>query len=504
MRQMHFMVKEDKTMENKSKKTRNIIGIVLVVIIGLVVWSMISTQSKWKYGKLGLAEYEKGDYKEAIKYYTLGIESNPSNASLYNNRGLAHFKLKEYEKALSDYSKAVELKTDFAVAYCNRGLAHFKSAQVPKAIIDFTKAIELDPKHVDAYYNRGCSYSQSVHYHEYLFTSEVEDAFQRALADFDKALELDPGYALAFAGKGTAYHRHRDWDRANAEYARALKLKDKIVERWGRKALSAVVEGRGRNYLTLVELEKAASHYDEALELDPKYRRAISLGVSVYGRLRNYNKVVELHSKMIHLIENDPEFKDHAHGTGRPYAGRAEAHYLLGRYDRAIADCQKALSSGSAEGHGNSNAEVHRYLCKIYLKTGKEQDAKKELNKAITLYTGKTGSKIEKVAVSGYSGRGLCYLDIEEYDRAISDFEKVIALNTPFDIKKYTKSILGCKGYAYAHMNLGLAYWKMGKREKANEYLKKAIKVLDEGDRPYRSKEIRDALKTGDVAGLLK
>jgi len=283
-------------------------------------------------------------------------------------------------------------------------------------------------------------------------------------------------------------------------------LSDKIAERWGRKALSAVVEGRGRNYLTLVELEKAASHYDKALELDPKSRRAISLGASVYRWLKNYNKVVELHSKMIHLIENDPEFKGH-HGhkrIGSAYAARGKTYYLLGQYDKARADCQKALSSGSAEGHGNSNAEVHRYLGKIYLKTGKEQDAKKELNKAITLYTGKTGSKIMRVAVGGYNGRGLCYLDLEEYDRAIPDFEKVIALNTPFDIKKYRKSILGCKGYAYAHMNLGLAYWKMGKREKANEYLKKAIKVLDEGDRPYRSKELRDALKTGDVAGLLK
>ena len=87
---------------------------------------------------------------------------------------------------------------------------------------------------------------------------------------------------------------------------------------------------------------------------------------------------------------------------------------------------------------------------------------------------------------------------------ASADFEKVIALNTPFDIKKYPKSILGCKDYEYANMNLGLAYWNMGKREKANEYLKKAIKVLDKGDRPYRSKELRDALKTGDIAGLLK
>ena len=48
------------------------------------------------------------------------------------------------------------------------------------------------------------------------------------------------------------------------------------------------------------------------------------------------------------------------------------------------------------------------------------------------MYAGKTGSKIKNVAVSGYNGRGFCYLDLGEYDREISDFEKLIELNTPW------------------------------------------------------------------------
>ncbi len=110
---------------------------------------------------------------------------------------------------------------------------------------------------------------------------------------------------------------------------------------------------------------------------------------------------------MIDLIENDPEFKNYS-GTGRSYAGRAKVYYMLGRYDKATADSQKALSSGSAEGHGYSIVEVYRYLGKIYLKTGKRQEAEKELKEAIKLYADKTGSKIKRVAAGGYTGRGLC------------------------------------------------------------------------------------------------
>lgn len=492
-------------MEDKNKSTRNIIGIVLVILIGLGVWSMISTQSKWKYEKLGLAEYGKSNYQEAVKYYTLGIESDPGNASLHNNLGLAHFKFKEYDQALADYTNAVELKPDFAVAYCNRGLAYFKSARTlssedrkktyDKAIMDFTKAIELDPAFAEAFYNRGLSRNQFFHYYGKPFTSEIEDIYRKALADFDKALELDPDFALAFAGKGNSYYRYGNWNEAAAEYTKAIKLKDKIENRWGQKALAGVFSSSGRNYLALNELEKSGSDYEEVVELDPRSTAPSGHGASVWFKLKNYDKLIEVYSKMIDLIENDSEFKNYS-GTGRSYAGRAKTYYMLGRYDKAIADSQKALSSGSAEGHGYSIVEVHRYLGKIYLKTGKRQEAEKELKEAIRLYADKTGSKIKRVAAGGYTGRGLCWLDLEGYDRAITDFEEALALNTPFDPEKD-------RGYAEAHKNLGLVYWKKGEKDKANKYLEKAIRLFEEGGRKYQAKELKEALKTGGVEGLL-
>jgi len=48
------------------------------------------------------------------------------------------------------------------------------------------------------------------------------------------------------------------------------------------------------------------------------------------------------------------------------------------------------------------------------------------------LYTGETESKIKNVADIGYNGREFCCLDVGEYDRAISDFEELIELNTPW------------------------------------------------------------------------
>lgn len=51
-------------MTKRSNKSRNIIGVLLVVLIGLVVWSMVTTvtaESKAKDKHLGIAEYKKGE-----------------------------------------------------------------------------------------------------------------------------------------------------------------------------------------------------------------------------------------------------------------------------------------------------------------------------------------------------------------------------------------------------------------------------------------------------------
>ena len=162
-------------MAKNSKKTRNIIGIVLVVLIGLVVWSMVTAMGSREKPDddkhLGIAEYEKGNYQKAIEYYNKGLEAKPDDPCLFNNRGLAYYALRKYDEAISDYSKAIELRPDFVNAYYNRGLAYFRKGSYynfgprKKAISDFTKVIELRPDLVDAYYMRAVTFTEQVHYH---------------------------------------------------------------------------------------------------------------------------------------------------------------------------------------------------------------------------------------------------------------------------------------------------------------------------------------------------
>ncbi|MBW2039258.1 MAG: tetratricopeptide repeat protein [Deltaproteobacteria bacterium] len=455
-------------MGKKGRKKRNLIGIVLVILMGLVVWSLVSTQYKWKYSDSGLAEYKKGNFQEAIENYARAIESNPDDASLYNNRGLAYAGLKEYEKAISDYDKAIELKPDYAVAYCNRGLSYFKKGSwgnkdpYKRAISDFSKAIELDPDYVDAYYNRGLAYNKFVHYYSKPFSAEDEDKYNKAIADFDKVIELNNSYVLALAGKANAIYRYGNWEEAEKLYNKALQHEREIIARVGSKGLAGVYYSRGRNYMNFIDIRKALSDFKKVIELEPDNDAAFTYIAIINLELEQYEEAIRYANKKIEL---EGSKKDSNY-----YSTLGKCHYGLGEYDKAIANLKRALDLPLRHG---SKESLRRWLGKAYKESREMEKAKEQLQKAVELLskriqTGRNG-------YTNYQERGLCYIELEQYDKAISDFKKVISLKEKTDRRVYYWN-----SYLEAHKNVGITYSKMGNKEKAKEYFQITIKLAEE------------------------
>ena len=478
-------------MGKEKSKTRNIISIVLVVLIGLLVWSMVSTQSKSKYSDIGLEEYEKGNYQEAIENFTKAIESHPDDAFLYNNRGLAAYygakKAKEYKKAISDYSKALKLKPDYAVAYHNRGLAYFKrgggtnTGPFDKAISDFTKAIELKPDYLDAYYNRGLSHTHFLHYYNKPFTEEVIGRFNKATADFNKALELEPDYVLAYAGLGNAYYRHGEWDKATEYYNKALAREDLILKKVGEKGLKGVYHSRARNYNQFQRtFHDAVSDYKKELELNPESLDALGHIAMISVLSGDCKGGLETCNRAIDLIEA----RERSGEAAYIYSYRAQCYYGLGEYDKAVSDCEKTMKNAPLIG------ETHRHMGFCYLKMGDAEKAKKTFEKGIAYLT----KEIEKGGPYGpgteyrsYNERGLCYMGLGEYDKAIHNFKKTREFSPPC-------LVYGKDFYVEATKNLGIAYREMGDNEKTKLYFEEALKraEIPKVGMTISAKEIRE------------
>ena len=482
-------------MVNRSKKSRNITGIVLVILTGLVVWSMVNVvtaeSGKSKYKHLGIAEYEKGNYQEAIKHYDNGVKSTPDDACLFNNRGLAYYSLEQYDKSFADYTKAIELRPDFVDAYYNRGLAHFRKGSSynleprKKAIDDFNKAIELKPDCADAYYNRAVIHTEQIHYHHKYgtippkFPSEDMDNYNKALADYTKVLEIDPSYILAHNGLGNLFYRHGDWDLATKEYNKALNCQKEILEKVGDVGLGEVYNSRGRNYLAAGKLEEAISDFTRAIE---HYRKGVvnkDVGLSknvtnalahrtVAGwEMGRWEDTIRFADETIEVKEQNP--KKYGKSTFY-YFTKGKCYYKLGQYDEAIQNLEKALS----EAKYGMDAEARLWLGRVYKEKGDQQKAKQLIEEALRLCNKNVQKANELKLYKAYIRRGLCYSELDEFDKAISDFQETIKWRVFAD-----KPVNHVNYYLDAHKFIGIAYMKAGDKDKAKEYFEKTIELAN-------------------------
>lgn len=80
-------------------------------------------KSKFGYFFKGLALDLLGDYKLAIKYYSVAVKLDPTVPDIYQNRALAYLQDKQYDKAIADYNAALKLDPDNKLAQEQREYA---------------------------------------------------------------------------------------------------------------------------------------------------------------------------------------------------------------------------------------------------------------------------------------------------------------------------------------------------------------------------------------------
>ena len=154
---------------------------------------------------------EKGNYNEAIEYYSLFLEKYPNSADVYINRGGAKAALEDYGGAIQDYNNAIEINPNDAAAYSNRGNAKADLEDYRGAIQDYNKAIENNPDGVYAYYNRGIA------------KKNLED-YRGAVQDYNKVIAVKPNDADAYINRGIAKQHLTDYRGSIQDYNKAIEI----------------------------------------------------------------------------------------------------------------------------------------------------------------------------------------------------------------------------------------------------------------------------------------
>jgi len=152
----------------------------LILPILLLSFTNVISQSATAFYESGVENYQKENYRGALKDLDRAIELNPNYTDAFFARGNVYFGRfnQNLVRAKEDYTKAIELDPQLAKGFYNRGLANSGLEKYTEAIEDFTKAIEIEPNSTKAYQRRAEA-------------KKLNGDREGAVLDFEVALELE-------------------------------------------------------------------------------------------------------------------------------------------------------------------------------------------------------------------------------------------------------------------------------------------------------------------------
>ena len=198
----------------------------------------------------GNEAYNKGDYKEAIIFFTSYIKEYPNDYTAFFNRGLAKSNLEDFRGEIQDYTKAIEINPNYAEAYNNRGITKGKLEDYNGEIQDYTKAIEINPNYAEAYNNRGIT------------KGKLED-YNGAIQDFNKAIKINPDDVKALTYRGIDEYMLEDYNRAIQNFNKAIEINPDDA------GYAGAYYYRGRVKLILEDYRGAIQDYNKTIETNP-------------------------------------------------------------------------------------------------------------------------------------------------------------------------------------------------------------------------------------------
>lgn len=201
------------------------------------------------YFNRGNAKYELKDYNGAIEDYNNTIKINPNFAGAYINSGNVKYGLQYYRDAMQDYAKAIEINPNDALAYLKHGNVKSKLEDYRGAIQDYTKAVEINPNYFEAYYNRGIT------------KYNLQD-YRGAIKDYDKVIEINPNDADAYYNRGNVKSKLEDYRGAIQDYTKVIEIKPSD---------SGAYYNRGDAKIKLQDYRGAIQDFNKAIEINPNY-----------------------------------------------------------------------------------------------------------------------------------------------------------------------------------------------------------------------------------------
>ncbi len=248
--------------------------------------------------------FDEGDFRRAVREYSLGLQLYPREKNLLNSLGVALMEMNRVHDAITSFTQVLAKEPDNHMALVNLGYAYLRQGKDRPALEHFEKALSvhyhLSMAGTDIYRQLGRLYCRMERFQEAL---TVLDRWRQAQDDDGKLL-LYRLFGQAYAGTGETF-------KAMQSLQGALRLHPHDVESMSMLGLLYVEQGEGDGAGFLL-LEKALS-LDEN-DCDSWYRYAKALlfvgrekeALSAVGRSlrisRNHAKAMIVQARILDAL----------------------------------------------------------------------------------------------------------------------------------------------------------------------------------------------------------
>ena len=302
-----------------------------------------------------------------------------------------------------------------AKQYYKAGEDFAKANNYKDAIIQYTRAIELDPDYEKAYKQRASAYSRSGEH-------------KNAAEDYDRALVFEEKDAELYYFAGNEWHLYGDNPRALARLTTAIYMKNKFLEAY---------QVRQGVHMALMQYEEALDDGKRCLKLKEDEWAYYNLA-QVYEKLEMYNeaeeayrqslqknrRVVSTHFSYAQLLYQQQNYE--AAGNEVNEVLQMEPQHLEGILLQS--QVLSALGSYLKASETLSMASV-QYTDEplIYIYRGDINNKMNQPSYAIIDYSKAIELDPENAEI--YYKRGGAYEAIRDYENALVDYEKLLAMS---------------------------------------------------------------------------
>lgn len=376
----------------------------------------------WVFIITGCSNKNKKPDKSAAPHLSTPISAD---LSADMNKGFLLIEQGKPDEAVSFFNEVLQQHPHNYKAYYGLFLSYYALKDIEAAEAALFKAYKLNPQDIEILNEMGLTYFRKGEY-------------DKSASFFNDAINIDPAYAFTYGNYGFLLFNDEKYQDALEYYNKAVSL-DPFE--------ASFYFGRGKTYIKLNKNLQAFEDFDKAISLDENHYEALHERGLFYVDTLRYEKAVEDLTGAL----NSPC------RAANSFFERGIVFYWMGDFQQAYEDfnsSEKLLIEKKDD--LKSETKIGLMLMKglALSKLGREDEAKTLIEEGVELFQNQ-----EEFDGDFYRPAYGC-LFLNRYDQALYFF------NMEPDTNKHK------------YYGRGLAYYKLGKTDKAKMDLEYAVKVL--------------------------